>query len=87
MFFYVFGATFTKVSKNWSLLQSEKNGHRKSEKTYFMGVCFWGTFVQKTCKKGDPEPLLKQEHILLDSGRPRHRKKGFREVPDVSSTQ
>ena len=45
-----------------------------------------GYFSEKTRKKGGPEPLLKQEHILLDSGRPRRRKKDFREVPDVSST-
>ena len=81
------GPLSRKVLKNGSLLQSEKNGHRKSQKGYFLGVCFWGTFLQKKCKKGDPEPLLKQEHILLDSGRPRLKKKGFREVPDVSSTQ
>ena len=40
---------------------------------------FLGTFLQTTRKKSDPEPLLKQEHNLLDSGFPHHRKKGFRE--------
>ena len=47
-----------------------------------------GVFGSETIhEKGDLETSLKQEHVLLDSGRPRHRKKGFREVPDVSSTQ
>ena len=54
-------------------------------------VVFWGVYLehfsQKIHEKGDLETSLKQEHVLLDSGRPRHRKKGFREVPDVISTQ
>ena len=70
-----------------SLLQSEKKQSRKSGKNEFFGTCFWGTFLLKTDRKGDPKPFLKQEHVLLHSGRPRHRKKGFRQVPDVSSTQ
>ena len=80
------GSLLRKVSKKRGPLQSDKKGHRKSENSYFFGVCFWGAFLKKTYKKSDPEPLLKQEHVSLDSGCPRHRKKGFREVPDVSST-
>ena len=81
------GALSRKVSQNMSLLQSLKKRFRKSEKKYFFRECFWGTFLLKTDKQDDPKPTLKQEHVLLHSGRPRHPKKGFRQVPDVSSTQ
>ena len=75
------------MSGNVSLLQSDKTGHRKNEKKEFFGGCLWSTFLKKIHEKGDLETSLKQEHVLLDSGRPRHRKKGFREVPDVISTR
>ena len=84
--FDVFGATFTKsVQKEESAAKWKKRALKKWKLLLFRGVLL-GNFSEKTCKKGGPEPLLKQEHILLDSGRPRRRKKDFREVPDVSST-